>query len=277
VGTIAIAGLPPLNGFVSEWLMLQAFLATPGLPSPYLSMTVPLGAAAFVLAAAFAGYVMVKFYGVVFLGRPREEALVDAHDAGTLEKIGLAWLALGCVVLGLAPVAVLGLLDRVTLVLTDSALGQTTNSGWLYLTAISPERASYSPVLFLLGVLLAFIATRRLVHWLYHKRIRRSPAWDCGYPQQTARMQDTAEGFGQPIKQIFEPFFRIERHDPDPFDAQPRYESRIDDRLWHALYLPLGRFAERASAVIGRLQSGRIHVYLLFSFVTLLVLLVFVR
>ena len=72
VGTLAAAGIPPLNGFVSEWLLLQAFLFTPSLPQSFVNMLVPLAAAALVLSAALAAYVMVKFFGVVFLGRPRE-------------------------------------------------------------------------------------------------------------------------------------------------------------------------------------------------------------
>ena len=91
VGTIAIAGLPPLNGFVSEWLLLQAFLFTPGLPHSYLNMLVPVAAAVIALTAALSGYVMVKFYGVVFLGQPREARLAEAHDAGLWERIGLLW------------------------------------------------------------------------------------------------------------------------------------------------------------------------------------------
>ena len=108
VGTLAIAGLPPLNGFVSEWLLLQAFLLSPGLPNSYLNMLVPVAAAALALAAALAAYVMVKFYGVIFLGQPREAKLVEqAHDIGIWERAGLVWLALGCVLLGLFPVFVI--------------------------------------------------------------------------------------------------------------------------------------------------------------------------
>src|SRR5258706_15649945 len=95
IGTLAIAGLPPLNGFVSEWLLLQAFLLTPGLPNSYLNMLVPVAAAALALTFALSGYVMVKFYGVVFLGQPREEKLKAAHDAGGFERVGLLWLAVG--------------------------------------------------------------------------------------------------------------------------------------------------------------------------------------
>ncbi len=95
VGALACAGLPPLNGFVSEWLLLQAFLFTPSLPQSFVNMLVPVAAAALVLAVALSAYVMVKFYGVIFLGRPREANLAYAKDAGKFERVGLAWLTLG--------------------------------------------------------------------------------------------------------------------------------------------------------------------------------------
>jgi hypothetical protein len=90
-------------------------------------------------------------------------------------------------------------------------------------------------------------------------------------------MQDTAEGYGQPIKQIFEPFFKLERHHPSPFDTAPEYRSRFEDRLWYWLYLPVVRAVERVSALVGVLQRGRIALYLIYSFVTLLLLLLIVR
>ena len=90
-------------------------------------------------------------------------------------------------------------------------------------------------------------------------------------------MQDTAEGFGQPIRQIFEPFFRIEREVPSPFDKAPRYRGGTEDKLWHFLYLPIARAVEKVSSLVGLLQHGRINIYLTYSFVTLLVLLAFVR
>ncbi len=102
-GVLASAGLPPLGGFVSEWLLLQSFLFAPGLPLPVLTMLIPVVAALIVLVSALAGYTMVKFFGVIFLGQPREEKLVHAHDAGRWERVGMVWLAIGCVALGLLP------------------------------------------------------------------------------------------------------------------------------------------------------------------------------
>jgi formate hydrogenlyase subunit 3/multisubunit Na+/H+ antiporter MnhD subunit len=275
VGVLGIAGLPPLNGFVSEWLLLQAFLLSPGLPNSYINMLVPVAAAVIALAAALAAYVMVKFYGVIFLGQPREQVLEHAHDAGTWERIGMGWLALGCVVLGLAPVFVVHQLDQVSQMLLGTQLGNAATN-WVFLAPVDTERASYSPLYFLLAVLGVMLLTMILVRHLYHGRMRRGAAWDCGYPAQTARMQDSAEGFGQPIRRIFEPFFQIEREVPSPFDTHPRYHVQTEDRLWYILYLPVKRATEKIAATASLLQHGRIHLYLAYTFVTLIVLLVFV-
>ena len=227
VGTLAIAGLPPLNGFVSEWLLLQAFLFTPSLPQSFVNMLVPVAAAALVLAVALAAYVMVKFYGVVFLGRPREANLAYAQDAGTFERIALVWLARRLRrLLGLFPVTVIALLDPVNAMLIGSTVGREATANWLLLAPINADRSSYSPLIVLAVIAGVVLLTMQIVHRHYHGRVRKAPPWDCGFPQQTPRMQDTAEGFGQPIRQVFEPFFRIERHLPSPFDARRATRSR---------------------------------------------------
>jgi len=277
VGALASAGLPPLGGFVSEWLLLQSFLFTPGLPSSFLNMLIPVVAALIALVAALSGYVMVKFFGVIFLGQPREEKLSQSRDAGRWERAGMLWLVAGCVALGLLPTQFIGLIDPVTKQLVGAGLGQTVSaSSWL-LAPVAVERASYGPVIFLLGVTMSFALAYLLVRKLYHGRVRRAPPWDCGFAWQNARMQDTAEGFGQPIRQIFEPFFRMQRELPSPFDAAPRYRVVVGDHLWHWLYLPLAAAVERLSRLIGMLQQGRIAVYLLYSFVTLIALLAMVK
>jgi NADH:ubiquinone oxidoreductase subunit 5 (subunit L)/multisubunit Na+/H+ antiporter MnhA subunit len=277
VGTLASAGLPPLNGFVSEWLLLQAFLFTPSLPQSFVNMLVPVAAAALVLAAALAAYVMVKFYGVIFLGQPRESALARARDAGPFERVALVCLAAGCVLLGIFPVAVMTLLDPVNRMLIGASALSEESSNWLLLAPISEDRASYSPAIVLLVIIAVVLITLQVVHRLYHGRVRAAPPWDCGYPLQTPRMQDTAEGFGQPIRQVFEPFFLMRRHLPSPFDAKPLYAVTVDDHLWTWLYLPVARAAEFAARIVGLIQQGRISVYLTYSFVTLLALLFFVR
>jgi hypothetical protein len=121
------------------------------------------------------------------------------------------------------------------------------------------------------------LLTIQIVHRTYHGRVRSGPAWDCGFPMQTPRMQDTAEGFGQPIRQVFEAFFRVERVLPSPFDAAPQYRVTVGDHLWQWLYLPIMRGVELLARFAGRIQQGRISIYLVYSFVTLLALLMFIR
>ncbi|MBE7460478.1 MAG: hydrogenase 4 subunit B [Zoogloeaceae bacterium] len=277
-GVIAGAGLPPLSGFVSEWLLLQGFLFSPGLPHPWLNMVVPVAAAVVALVAALAGFAMVKFYGIVFLGRMREEALKDAHDAGRWERAGLVWLAVLTFLLGVLPTTVIRLIDAATRQLLGAGLADKVREhGWWLLAPISPDRASYAPLVFLAVIAAAVLLGRQLVHRLYHGRLRRSPAWDCGYVFQGPRAQDTAEGFSQPIRRIFEPMFRMERHFPTVRDEQPYYSVKVEDHFWHWLYLPLARFADGISRLIIRLQGGRIAIYLLYSFLTLIVLLLVAR
>ncbi len=277
VGALACAGLPPFGGFVAEWLLLQSFLFTTGLPSSFLDMLVPVMAALIALIAALSGYTMVKYFGVIFLGQPREETLSEAHDADRWERVGMVWLVAGCVLLGLFPNQMIAVIDPVTRMLVQGGLAHTVaTNGWL-LVPVDIDRASYSPVVFLIGVVASFGLVFWLVRKLYHGRMRRVPPWDCGHPWQTPRMQDTAEGFGQPIRQIFEPFFRITRHLPSAFDAQPIYRVTFEDPLWYWLYLPVARLVERLSKLVGLLQQGRIAVYLMYSFVTLIVVLLVVN
>ena len=271
VGTLAIAGLPPLNGFVAEWLLLQAFLFTPGISKPFFGMLIPLGAAVLVLTAALAGYVMVKFYGVIFLGRAREPELEHAHDAGLLERSGLVWLAAGCVLLGLLPGLVLQAIDRVSLQLLGHGLGRAGN--WTWLAPTSLQRAAYNPVVVLLVGLLVIVFTFWVTHRIYTGRTRRAEAWGCGAPGLTPRMQDTAEGMGQPVRRLFAPFFQTRVDLPAPADATPRYRVMVADRFWAQLYVPLADAVLWLARQIGRIQQGRIAVYLLYSFITLLVLL----
>jgi hydrogenase-4 component B len=277
VGVLASAGLPPLGGFVSEWLLLQSFLFTPGLPNPLLNMLIPVVAALIALVAALAGYTMVKFFGVIFLGQPREDRLAQARDAGPWERAGMLWLMGGCIALGLLPVQFIRLIDPVTRQLVSVGLGNAVEGGGWLLAPTSVERASYGPVIFLLGVAASFALAFLIVRRFYHGRLRRAPAWDCGYRWQTARMQDTAEGFGQPIRQMFEPFFVMERELPTPFDRQPRYRVTIADHFWGWIYLPVVALAERIARLFGLLQQGRIATYLMYSFLTLVATLLAVK
>ena len=275
IGALALAGLPPLNGFVSEWLLLQAFLFAHEVPRTFVNMLLPMGAAVVALAAALAAYVMVKFFGVIFLGQPRESSLARAHDAGVLERIGLAWLALACFALGLLPTHVISALRSVIEQLTGVAVPSEEAPWWL-LVPLPGRHVSYSPLIFFVALTAVVLITVMGVRLFYHRRVRRGAPWDCGFVRLDARMQDTAEGFGQPIRHIFAPFFTMERELPSPFDHAPRYRVTVGDRIWRGLYEPIGAIVQRVADAFAWLQQGRIATYLLYSFVTLIVLLALV-
>lgn len=272
IGALAMAGLPPLNGFVSEWLLLQAFLFAHEVPRTFINMMLPLGAALVALCAALAAYVMVKFFGVIFLGQPREPALARAHDAGPLERIGLVWLALGCFALGLLPTVVIGALRVTVQELSGDSLS-TPAAPWWLLAPVPGRQISYSAPVFFIALTAAVLITVFTVRRFYHHRVRNAAPWDCGFGGLNARMQDTAEGFGQPIRHIFGTFFAMKRDLPSPFDRAPRYRVIVGDRLWQGLYLPLGALVRHIADAFAWLQQGRISTYLLYSFITLIALL----
>jgi formate hydrogenlyase subunit 3/multisubunit Na+/H+ antiporter MnhD subunit len=278
IGALAISALPPLNGFVSEWLTFQAALQAPLLEHGVVRSLVPLFAATLALAGALTAMCFVKVFGVAFLGRARHAVSRPIDDAGLAERLGQAWLAALCVVLGLFPAAMLLTLNHVAGSLTGSTLSsEALESSWLWLVPTHAAQASYSPLIFFIVVLAVVLITARLVRLFYHGRVRVADPWDCGFPEQTSRMQDTGDAFGQPVRHVFGPLYLMKRHLPGPEDPAPKYSLKIEDRHWYWLYLPVARAVEFAASRIGLLQRGRVSVYLMYSFLTLIALLVFVR
>ena len=181
IGVLAIAGLPPLNGFVSEWLLLQSFLFADRVPHEFVNLLIPMGTALVALCAALAGYVMVKFFGVIFLGQPRELSLARAHDCGRLERFGLVWLALGCVLLGLLPLQVVSALAEPSRASSVGAAVPQSASQWWLLAPVPGRPVSYGPLVFLLATAAVVALTVLGVRLAYHQRVRRAGVWDCGF------------------------------------------------------------------------------------------------
>jgi hydrogenase-4 component B len=167
---------------------------------------------------------------------------------------------------------------RLTAVTTQFGLPALadTSAPWWMLVPLADREASYAPTVFLVAVAVVVVLAIVAVRMLYHRSVRRAPPWDCGFGNLDARMQDTAEGFGQPIRHIFQPFFSMRRELPTPFDRAPRYSVRAGDRIWQTCYAPLRGIVQRIADSFAWIQQGRISVYLLYSFVTLVVLLALV-
>ena len=274
VGILAISGIPTLSGFLGEWLLLQSYLFFPKIQPLYLNMLIPIMAGLFALTMGLGAYVMVKFYGIIFLGKPRESTLVKAIDASYLERLGLGWLAAACVLLGVMPIVLLKTLSPFMAKKFGASYLKLFDGENPLLTVTSTiAQSSYSPGMILLLIctimLLSYLSIRRLYRW----NDRRVPAWDGGFPRQNARMQDTAEGMGQPIKHIFRAFVHARVSAPEPGDKNPQYHAHMEDKFWQGLYLPMLQLIDHLAKWVSKMQDGRINHYLLYSFITLLLLL----
>jgi formate hydrogenlyase subunit 3/multisubunit Na+/H+ antiporter MnhD subunit len=150
-GALAISALPPLNGFISEWLTFQTALQAFTLEHSGLRSLIPLAAAILALSGALTAMCFVKVYGITFLGKPRQIDLDTIHEIGTKERMGMAWLAAGCILLGLFPLWLVRPLSSVSQALTGQGLTlETLSASWLWLIPVSSQQASYSPVIFFL-------------------------------------------------------------------------------------------------------------------------------
>jgi len=278
VAILSISAIPPLNGFVSEWLTFQTALSVPLLQTGGIRSLVALSAASLALVSALTAMCFVKVYGIGFLGVPRSQPMAKRHEATIPERIGMAWLAAGCLLLGCIPTIVVQYLETITRSLTGNGLGKNANgAGWLWLVPQSARRASYSPFIFLVVIVGATLLTFLLIRIIFNKKTRSSAAWNCGYPVRTSRMQDTADSFSQPIRHFFSPVYRMTRHLPLPTDEKPVFFVEIDDQSWFLFYRPIQKLVEILSALAGKLQTGKISIYLTYSFLTLLFLLFLVK
>jgi len=282
IGCVSISALPPFNGFVSEWLTYQAFLLSPSLPSPLLNLLIPLGAALLALTGALAAACFVKAFGVTFLGHPRGHRRHAVHEADWPMRTGMMLAAAACLLLGVLPTVMIDWMDPLAESLVGGTIAKSASGfGWMWLTPIAAARASYSAPIAFVGILAVVVVTYLLLH-ARPGAIRRTPLWDCGFEKVTPRMQYTATSFSMPLRRIFGFFFSIKEHvrrlPPESHPAFPErvhYHLRVRDRFWMWIYQPVVDASFWLSRRIGRLQQGRIQIYLIYSFVTILVLLIF--
>jgi formate hydrogenlyase subunit 3/multisubunit Na+/H+ antiporter MnhD subunit len=272
IGCISISALPPFNGFISEWLTFQAALQAWQLESGVLRSIVPIAAAMLALTGALAAACFVKVYGVAFLGQARSRHVRRARPVPLSMRVGQGVLALLCLLLGVLPTVFIDLINEVPQQMLGHGLVQATAHGWLWLTPVSSQTASYGAPL----VAIALIVAVGLGLWLIGRgvrRVRRCDTWDCGFAPPSASMQYTATAFAQPIRRVFGLLFHISESVEPQQNGRLRHQLQVSDRAWDIFYLPVARFVEKAARQLIRLQSGNVRVYLGWSLATLLVLL----
>ena len=283
VGAVAISALPPLNGFVSEWLTYQALLQGFGTTESLTRLIFPLSGAMLALTGALAAACFVKAFGITFLAQPRSEHAAHAHEVAPSMRFGMAVLTASCVGLGLFPGALIRLLDPVTQQLTGQQLSaQLSMAGGLVLAPLTEQAGTVSTLgLALMAACLLPIPFGLWLGFARTAKTRRAPTWDCGQRGLTPQMEYTATGFSKPIRMIFKALFRPRRDVQREYDFSPyfaktiRFESHFEEVFERRLYRPLRILILRASRRVRALQAGSIHAYLLYIFITLLLLLLF--
>ena len=277
IGCIAISALPPLNGFVSEWLTFQAILQSPQLPSWGLKFLIPAVGALLALSAALAAACFVKAFGITFLGRPRSEAAKRAHEADGFSLTSMFALAALCLLAGILPGFFIDALAPVAKAMVGNSMPLQRDVPFLSIVPIAESRSSYNGLLIFLFMLLASGAAVFGIHRLASKGVRRGPAWDCGYPDPSTLTQYSASSFAQPIRRVFGTLVFRARETvemPPPLDAKPaRLVVQLRDTIWDALYAPTGEAVEYVADRLNRLQYLSIRHYLSFVFVSLVGLL----
>lgn len=277
IGSVAISALPPLNGFVSEWLTFQAALQASSLESALLRSLIPVTAAVLAFTGATAAATFAKFYGIAFLGQPRSKHVAHAREVTSPGMLlGPAILAVLCILLGIFPTLVVRMIEPIAQLLVGRTLPSASEEGWLWLTPGASSVASYSALYVLLGLSLAGWAIQKFVRRISDSPVRRESPWDCGFGELDTTMQYTSTAFSQPFRRIFQPFFECDTHienaKTSPMVAV-HYQLTISDRSWKSLYLPIEHGIEALARWVAYLQAGNIRTYLAYSFLTLLLLL----
>jgi formate hydrogenlyase subunit 3/multisubunit Na+/H+ antiporter MnhD subunit len=277
VGCAAISALPPLNGFVSEWLTFQAILMSPQLSSWGLKFLVPAVGALLALSAALAAACFVKAFGVTFLGRARTPVAAAARETDRFSLAAMFMLAALCLLAGVLPGVFIDALAPVTQGLVGDRMPLQRAVDWLSIVPIAESRSSYNGLLVFLFMVISGTLAASAIHRLASDRLRRAPAWDCGYPDSSPATQYTASSFAQPIRRVFGTvLFRAREHTdmPPPGDGRPaRLTVDMRDLVWNALYAPIADGIAFAADRLNHLQFLTIRQFLSLVFAALVLLL----
>jgi len=255
IGALAVSGLPPLNGFVSEWLVYLGLFDAATHRGAAVWAAIP-AAIVLAMAGALALACFTKAAAVVFLGAPRTQAAEHPHESGTLMRAPMLVMAGVCVIIGLAPVLVWPAVAR--------AVG-----GWNPTWA---GRAQTAPLAMLSAIQVTLALVACVVGFALWWRSRanglsRAVTWDCGYAAPTARMQYTSGSFAGIASGWFVWLLQPERKLRRPRGPLPETASRMErvpETVLERVLTPAGDAVMKVSDVVLRLQHGRLQAYILY-------------
>jgi hydrogenase-4 component B len=277
VGTLGIAALPPLNGFVSEWLIFQGLFQGFRTGSHLIGILIVLAAATLGLTSGLAIYAFVRAYGIPFLGMARTRPAAAAQEAGQ-PVAGPALLAVACAALAIGAPVVLAALDRAVHTLTGVQLRPVLLPGKLTVIPAHTDFSGFSPT-YLTAFLVAVTAVPLLIYLAGRPRAetRTVPVWDGGIVAFKPRMQYSAMTFSAPTRvtfdALYQPSVSIHRASDDPagISGPVHYETQTTPIFERYLYRPVIRAVEWFADVLRPIQSGDVNLYLFYVFAAVLV------
>ncbi|HEX6118945.1 MAG TPA: hydrogenase 4 subunit B [Dongiaceae bacterium] len=276
-GAVAISALPPLNGFVSEWLTFQAVLVSPELPQWGLKVLVPTAGAIMALSAALVAACFVKVFGIAFLGRPRSMVVAAAKEVDRFSLAAMLGFVVLCLLAGLLPGLVIDAIAPAAEMLVGARLPVQAHVPWLSIVPVADTRSSYNGLL-----VFAFIAASTsiavvLIHRFASHALRRSAPWDCGFPDPNPATQYTGGSVAQPIRRVFGSLLFLAREQvemPPPGDTgAARFRVEMRDLIWEIGYAPIAGAVGFAADRLNRMQFLTIRRYLSLVFLALIGLL----
>ncbi len=280
-GSAAISALPPLNGFVSEWLTFQSILVSPGMEQASLKFLIPVIGITLALAAALAATCFVKAFGVTFLGQPRTQSVERARETDRYSLAAMGILTIGCLLIGILPdIATHTLQPAIRLVAGGTLPPPGHGPAPLSLTPFVNGRSSYNGMIIFVFLIMSGGLTAWVVHRFGSRVVVRGDAWDCGTPGINPRAQYTAASFSQPIRRVFGTYFFSAREEVDmPLPGETRPASirvRLSDPAWQAIFTPLAHLLQMATERINVLQQLTIRRFLTLVFIWVVLLLMVV-
>jgi formate hydrogenlyase subunit 3/multisubunit Na+/H+ antiporter MnhD subunit len=271
VGAAAISGLPPLNGFISEFLIYLGAFRGIGVGVPVFLATLMV-IAALALIGGLAAACFAKAFGIVFLGEPRTQHCDHAHEVGILMRLPMIVLAAGCFLIGLSGPFVIQIFSKILPVVTG--LPEQMVQARLD-EAVGPLMVVLQMAVILSGFIGIMTLLRRRL--LVSRVVKEAVTWDCGYAAPSPRMQYTASSFAQPLTDFFGAVLRRRRRGAQPegnFPKSAAFSTEMPDLFQQRLFRPafdqFYNYAQRTHFF----QHGRLQIYILYIIATLLVLFV---
>lgn len=283
-GSLAVSAIPPLNGFVSEWITYQSLFTSISLVDNWLKIILILTVAILAMAGVFAAYCFIKLFGISFLAKPRTKHSEYATEVPGTMLAGMGSLSILCLLSGAFPLLFIKIIDKLNIdILKVSVINNISGMSGFLLLPLSLKNSSVSP----LGIIALSAIIIPVLYYLTRLIIRNTNSriygtWDCGYKKLNSRMQYTATGFSKPIRIVMRSIFKPQRELQVEEGVSPYFfnsakyvvstESIFEKYLYDPLIKRIINFARRTRLAI---QTGSVHKYLIYMFIVLIALFIY--